>query len=231
MEGLLKLNTDNRGLYLVNYPENDWNKWIDALTNDSVIQALTPSDRTGFIIDSFFLAKAGLLSYLKPLELSKYLSKETHLQPWSVAISMFEPIRRYLSSSDQKQDLDLFLSGLAEQTYERLGWDDSQGTDVERRLRSNILEFICSTNYEPCLQKAQEMYYKWRVNGQLEPNILGPALRYAIRRINLTSDWNNLWQTYLDSTSTVLKLTYLNALSFTSNTNLIKQSVLFWVFV
>ena len=213
-------------MYFVNYAEEDWNNWIVALNNQTVLDALTPSDRTNLIIDSFFLSRAGLLSYLKPLELSKYLSKETHLQPWSVAISMFAPIRRYLSLTEHKQDLDLYLSGLAQQTYDRLGWDDTQGDEVERRLRSTIVEFICSTNYEPCLQRAQDMYYEWRVNGKLPPNILGPALRYAIRRIDLPYDWNNLWQIYRESTSTVLKLTYLNALTFTSNTDLLKLSVI-----
>jgi hypothetical protein len=212
------------GLYLVNYPEQDWNNWIEALTNDNngIIGKLTPSDRTNFIIDSFYLSRAGFLSYLKPLELSKYLAKETHLTPWTIAIQMFEQLQRYMSSSFYKNDLQFYLSKLSQPIYEELGWDNSQGNDVVKRLRSIIVEFSCNNNYEPCLQMAQQKYYEWRVNGQLSPNVLSTALRYAIRQINLTSDWNFLWDTYERSTSTVLKLTYLNALSYSSNPNLIK---------
>jgi hypothetical protein len=212
------------GLYLVNYPEQDWDNWIEALTNDNngIIEKLTPSDRTNFIIDSFYLSRAGFLSYLKPLQLSKYLAKETHLTPWTIAIQMFDQLHRYLSSSVYKNELQFYLSKLSQPIYDELGWDDTQGNDVTKRLRSIIVEFSCNNNYEPCLQMAQQNYYQWRVTGQLSPNVLSTALRYAIRQINLTSDWNFLWDTYESSTSTVLKLTYLNALSYSSNPNLIK---------
>jgi hypothetical protein len=135
---------------------------------------------------------------------------------------MFDQLHRYMSSSIYKSDLQFYLSKLSQPIYEQLGWDDSQGTDVVKRLRSIIVEFSCTNNYEPCLQMAQQKYYEWRVNGQLAPNVLSTALRYAIRQINLTSDWNFLWDIYEKSTSTVLKLTYLNALAYSSNPNLIK---------
>ncbi|CAG2180050.1 unnamed protein product, partial [Oppiella nova] len=88
LNGLLKINTNSEGFYLVNYPEEDWGKWIDALVNDqnSILSDLTVSDRTNFIIDSFYLSRAGLLSYETPLALSEYLKREKHLTPWSVAI-------------------------------------------------------------------------------------------------------------------------------------------------
>ncbi|CAG2179885.1 unnamed protein product, partial [Oppiella nova] len=84
LNGLLKINTNSEGFYLVNYPEEDWGKWIDALVNDqnSILSDLTVSDRTNFIIDSFYLSRAGLLSYETPLALSEYLKREKHLTPW-----------------------------------------------------------------------------------------------------------------------------------------------------
>jgi len=213
------------GFYLVNYPEQDWDSWIQALTNnqDNIIDKLTPSDRTNFIIDSFYLSRAGFLSYLKPLELSKYLVNERHLTPWTVAINMFEQLQKYILLTEYKDDLQLYLSNLAKPTYDSLGWNENQTeTDVVKRLRSIIVEFSCNNNYEPCLQSAQQKYYEWRANGRLAPNVLSSALRYAIRGMNLTNDWNYLWNIYLKETSTVLKLTYLNALSYTPNGDLIK---------
>ncbi|CAG2104288.1 unnamed protein product, partial [Medioppia subpectinata] len=226
--GLLKINTNSDGFYFVNYPEEDWSKWTRALVNNDndILTQLTVSDRTNFITDSFYLSRAGLLSYVTPLELAKYLKRETHLTPWSVAISLFAPIRRSLSSTEHKEGFDQYLNELAKERYEALKWDETTGeTDVVKRLRSNIVDFVCANNYKPCLTDVQQKYYEWRANPTVnyKPNIMSTVLKYAIKQIGLTTDWDNLWDVYLKETSTVLKLTYLNALSFTSNTDLINK--------
>ncbi|CAG2174421.1 unnamed protein product, partial [Oppiella nova] len=185
--------------------------------------------RTNFIIDSFYLSRAGLLSYETPLALSEYLKREKHLTPWSVAISMFAPIRRYLSSTEHKLNLDKFLSGLAEPIYTELGWDETtEETDVTKRLRSNVVDFYCSNNNDECIKGIQQKYYAWRADpkgAKIRPNIMTTVLKYSIRLIGGTNDWNYLWDVYMAETSTVLKLTYLNALSFASDKDLINKLI------
>jgi len=222
--GLIKFNTDNTGMYFTNYPIDDWDKWIDALTNNdnSILSKLTPSDRANFIIDSFYLSRANFLPYIKPLQLAKYLVNERHLTPWNIAINMFAPIQRYILTTEYREQLFSYLTSLAKPIYDELGWDDTQGTDTTKRLRASIIEFICSNYHEPCLESALQEYSKWKNGSSIAPNLLTSTLRYAIRQSDQTDDWNYLWGRYLSESSATVKLNYLNALSYTRDSNLIK---------
>ncbi len=222
---LFKFNADNRGMYFVNYPNEDWDQWIDALVNNNndIMNKLTESDRANFIIDSFYLSRADFLPYVKPLQLAKYLVHERHLTPWTLAINMFSQLQKYMLTTEYRQDFISYLTTLAQPVYDDLGWDDNQGSDTVKRLRSIIIEFTCSNYHKPCLDYALQEYSAWKNGTKIAPNLLTSTLRYAIRQSSQTEDWDFLWDKYLKESSATVKQTYLNALSYTTDANLIKR--------
>ena len=224
VEGLIKFNADNKGMYFVNYPLEDWDNWAEALVTDRaglVSSKLTPSDRAGLILDAFFLSRADLLPYVKPLQLARYLTREKHLTPWSIALSSFQTIQRYMLTTEHRTALMQYFKQLAQPLYEELGWNDTNGSDTDRRLRAAIIEFVCSQYHKPCLEMALMEYSKWKSGQQLAPNLLTSTLRYAIRQSTDRNDWDFLWTKYTNETSASVKLTYLNALSYTTDPALI----------
>jgi hypothetical protein len=66
--------------------------------------------------------------------INQYLAKETHLTPWTIAIQMFDQLHRYMSSSIYKNDLQFYLSKLSQSIYDELGWNDSQGNNVIKKI-------------------------------------------------------------------------------------------------
>ncbi len=115
---------------------------------------MTPSDRAEFIVDPFYLSRANYLLHLKPFELSKYLVNEPHFTPWSLFNSMFDSIRKYMSIIDYKDSLKIFLSQISAKQYNRLGWNDDEGNEVDKRLRALTVELSCSNEYQKCLDDA-----------------------------------------------------------------------------
>ncbi|CAG2180961.1 unnamed protein product, partial [Oppiella nova] len=220
--GLIKFNVDSRGMYIINYPEEDWDKWTDALQNNAaVLAALTPGDRANFLLDAYLLSKANYLSYVRPLQLAQYLVKEEHLTPWTVALESLRQIQKYMFTTDKRTQLMESLVKLGQPVFEKLGWDDT-GSDTEKRLRTSIIEFVCSQYHKPCLEKALEEYKKFKSDTKLRPNLLTPTLRYAMRQSSDTNDWDFLWSKYLSENSSTVKQTYFNALSYTTNPTTIK---------
>jgi hypothetical protein len=222
--GLIKFNVDFTGMYFVNYPIEDWDKWISALVLNTggIVNILTPSDRAEFIIDSFYLSRANYLPYLKPFELSKYLVNEPHFTPWSMFNSMFDSIRKYMSITDYKDSLNIFLSQISEKQYIRLLWDDHSGNEVDKRLRALIVELSCSNEYQKCLADAYTEFRIWKEGHHLAPNLRGSILRYGFRHSNIPSDFELLWDHYLNE-ETDLKLTFLNALAYSRDINQLKE--------
>lgn len=90
----IKFNKDQVGYYRVNYPVDDWKKLSEALTEK--IDNFSIADRANLLNDAFSLAEATQISYEVPLELTKYLAKETQNVPWSVASAKLSGIRKLL---------------------------------------------------------------------------------------------------------------------------------------
>ena len=87
----MKFNVGQFGYYRVNYPIEDWKTISEQLmTNHDVFTS--PSDRTHLLNDAFSLAEAERVPYTVPLDLTKYLRKETSDGPWVGVIAKF----RYL---------------------------------------------------------------------------------------------------------------------------------------
>lgn len=89
----VKFNYNQVGYYRVNYEAAAWDTLIENYN------ALAIADRTHLLEESFRLAESGHLNYSVPLKLVQSLKEETHYLPWSVASTMIEQIRQYLSAS------------------------------------------------------------------------------------------------------------------------------------
>jgi len=221
---LIKFNVDQKGVFIVNYPTSDWQKWITQLNDNTsnVINQLSPIDRSELINDAFYLSRSGRLAYSIPLELSRYLKYENSLIPWTTARSMFDYIKN-LIYSESDIALNYYMSGIVQDQYSRLGWDDSVGDANTRRLRTVIIDLACGYQMEDCLKNAAENFAKFRNGEKIAPNLLSLVLRYGIRQSNNTEDFNYLLNKYNTSQVAQEKLQYLQGLASSANEILLNQ--------
>lgn len=217
---LVKLNAGHSGFYLVNYSPKIWNQWIDYFQNNNI--SLPVSDRAGLLMDSFYLAKANLLSYSIPLNLAKYLKNESHITPWIVAIRSFRNIINYIQQKSlYRSQFQQYIQDLVQPIYNKLGWTDNINSSVvERRLRANILDFACSNELSDCLSKSNQLFQDWiesvKTNDLTKmptPNLLNIVIKYGLKYSNTSDDWLFVWSRYLNETSSSLRTIYMDALT------------------
>jgi len=90
------------GFYRVNYDLNNWQQLIKQLNESNTnIHVL---NRVQLIDDSFNLARAGMLNYTIPLNLSTYLTKEDDEIPWYTAIECLSYVVERMRRSAQGYD-------------------------------------------------------------------------------------------------------------------------------
>jgi aminopeptidase N len=90
------------GFYRVNYDLNNWQQLIKQLNESNTnIHVL---NRVQLIDDSFNLARAGMLNYTIPLNLSTYLTKEDDQIPWYTAIECLSYVVERMRRSAQGYD-------------------------------------------------------------------------------------------------------------------------------
>ena len=219
---LIKFNADQTGLFIVNYPTNDWKQWSKELNDQKskVRQQLSPLDRSELINDAFYLARSGRLDYELALNLSKYLRYDDSLIPWTTAQTMLSYIKN-LIYSDADIALNYYIEDIIGQKYRNLSWDDSVGDAQTRRLRTVVIDMACGYQMEECLMNATDKFAEWKSGGQIAPNLLPLVLKYGIRYSNHSDDFHYLRKRYVESTSPQEKLIFLQGLTSTTNEPLI----------
>ena len=84
------------GYYRVNYDAHNWKLIAQQLmTNHTVISVI---NRAQIMNDALNLARAGLLHYETPLNLTKYLEREVEFLPWESTLTALS----YLNSMMQR---------------------------------------------------------------------------------------------------------------------------------
>lgn len=248
----IKFNVDSQGFYIVNYPEDIWQKWINLFDNkiagiELSKLKLKPQDYTHLLYDAFTLAKANQLPYSTAFSLTQILQHTGSIftntparsfSIWSIGSQVLNELlpfykttetsgRNFLMSNVYRK----YASSLVKDhynVYNILNVQDlenkEEDTVLEQRLHATIVAFACAYGHDQCLLEAQLSFLKWRQdNSRISPNVQSTVFRYAIQESKTDDNWNYLLQKYTETNSNVLKLVYLDGLSQTSNVNLLKR--------
>lgn len=207
------LNAKHSGFYLVNYTPDLWSQWTDDL--EANFSSFTVEDRAGFIIDAFQLAHANLLSYIVPLKLTKYLSKEIHVTPWSLAIENLNRVRKYVLLDNTIVDKFMdYLQNLVNSSYTQ--YYSTANSVVDKFLLTKLTDFACSNKHQKCLDDMKTEFQNWKASKQPDstrqppnPNMLPLALKYGIAT---EDDWSFVWTMYLKEELPEMKTNYLQSL-------------------
>uniref|UniRef100_A0A8C6UNF4 Aminopeptidase n=1 Tax=Neogobius melanostomus TaxID=47308 RepID=A0A8C6UNF4_9GOBI len=169
----VKFNVDMSGYYMVHYAGEGWNSIIKLLQHNHT--ALSSNDRASLIQNVFQLVSIGKVKLDQALELSLYLSKETEIMAVTQGFGELVPLYKLMEKRDMpvlenqmkvctnpgarhKQCLCLICI-MQHNTIN--AWTDS-GSVSQRMLRSYLLLFACVRNYAPCVEKAMQLFNKWK---------------------------------------------------------------------
>ncbi|NXV14122.1 AMPE aminopeptidase, partial [Cepphus grylle] len=246
------INPDHIGFYRVNYDSQNWIRLTDLLANNH--NDFSDADRAGILDDAFSLARSGLVNYSVPLELTKYLIKETDYLPWHRVISSVTYLTDMLEDdTNLYPQFQEYFRNLVKPIVDQLHWNDSGG-HLERLLRATVLDFACSMDDTESLNNASQLFERW-LQGETGKNIQVLFLyfsisanlrllvyRYGMQNSGNETSWNYMFEKYQETSlaqekekllyglASVKNITLLDRyLKYIYNTSLIKTQDVFTV--
>lgn len=205
----------------MNYDSQNWNTLSTLLVNNH--ENFSAADRAGILDDAFSLARAGLVNYSVPLELTKYLINETDYLPWHRVISAVTYIADML-----EDDTNLYLRFqeyfryLVKPIVNKLSWSDS-GSHLDRLLRASVLDFACSMNDVESLSNASQQFEQWLQGQTIAVNLRLLVYRYGMQNSGNESSWNYMFKTYQETSLAQEKEKLLYGLASVNNITLLDR--------
>uniref|UniRef100_A0A8C5NL72 Aminopeptidase n=1 Tax=Junco hyemalis TaxID=40217 RepID=A0A8C5NL72_JUNHY len=230
------VNPDHIGFFRVNYDSQNWASLSNLLLQNHIVSVVINRSYV------FSFHRPGLVNYTVPLELTKYLGKETDYLPWNRAISAVTYLANMLE--DDKTLYPLFqkyFRNLVKPTVEELGWEDS-GDHLQRLLRASVLDFACSMNDSESLNNASQLFNRWLQGETIPANLRLIVYRYGMQNSGNETSWNYMFDKYQETSlaqekekllyglASVRNITLLDRyLKYIYNTSLIKSQDVFTV--
>nr|DBA23388.1 TPA: hypothetical protein GDO54_014304 [Pyxicephalus adspersus] len=195
----IKFNVGMNGYYIVHYEGDGWDELIKLLQENHT--AVSSNDRTSLINNAFQLVSIGLLPIDKALSLTTYLRKEDRIMPVFQGMDELIPIYKLMEKRDMKEieeQMKAYILNLLRGLIDTQSWTDD-GTVSERMLRSSLLLFACFRKYQPCVEKAKDLFTKWQEsNGTISlPRDVVTAV-YAVGA-QTPEGWDFLFEKYKTS--------------------------------
>ncbi|MBN3324172.1 ERAP1 aminopeptidase, partial [Atractosteus spatula] len=209
----IKFNVDMSGYYIVHYEGAGWDALIRLLQRNHT--ALSSNDRASLINNAFQLVSVGKLPLDKALDLSLYLRKETEIMPVTQGLSELVPLYKLMEKRDMQElenQMKSYIVSLFRDLIDKQEWSD-EGTVSQRMLRSYLLMFACVRGYQPCVEKAKQLFQTWKESdGNMSlPSDVSLAV-YAIGA-QTPEGWDFLFEKYRQSLFSSVKSQIKSALT------------------
>lgn len=195
----VKFNVDMSGYYMVHYEGEGWNSIIKLLHHNHT--ALSSNDRASLIQNIFQLVSVGKVKLDLALELSLYLSKETEIMAVTQGFGELVPLYKLMEKRDMtvlENQMKVYIVELFRALIDRQEWTDS-GSVSQRMLRSYLLLFACVRSYPPCVNKATQLFNKWK---ESDGNMSLPAdvtMAVFVVGARTAEGWDFLFEKYRNS--------------------------------
>lgn len=223
---MIKFNIDQTGLYVVNYFEDQWIGWIKNLNDPNKWnKLLNDLDRNNLLLDAFYLARSGSLSYEKCLQLAEYLKYEDSLIVWTTAFGSLDYLQKFMLSGDDGIAFNNWIKEkFINQIYEKFAWKEIDHNDLnQKRLQQLVIDMSCTFKHSGCLQIVNERFDRWmnNVTDLVDPDLFSIILYHTMANNATEEKFKFVKQKYSEALTTNKKLKYLRALSAVQNQSML----------
>ncbi|XP_013400083.2 putative aminopeptidase-2 [Lingula anatina] len=190
-------NLQQYGYYRVNYDRKNWDNILNQLnTHHRMIHV---KNRAQIIDDAFNIANSGIdpaVDIELAMQTTKYLSKETEYIPWEAALLNVGYLDIMMSKTQHYGNYQKYMLHQILPLYNRVGWEDTggPGEHLEHYNRINALGRACAYGYQPCLDKATEMFNSWMNSANPdEDNPIPPNLKSLVYCNAIKKGTSQMW--------------------------------------
>jgi len=208
----IKFNVGQYGYYRVNYLPEQWASLAKVLNDEP--ETLGAMDRASLLNDAFALAEAGRIDYKIPLDMTSYLTRETHLVPWDTIYASLKDLGTKLRNTQVYRKYRKYMVELVSSHYHRLGWKD-EGRHTDKLNRYNILNLACDHGYKACNERAEQIFNQWIKDPDfyIKPNIRSLVYKYGMQNSNNPDSWEIMFSRYVNEINSQEKSKLLYGLS------------------
>ncbi|XP_055017294.1 endoplasmic reticulum aminopeptidase 1b isoform X2 [Boleophthalmus pectinirostris] len=195
----VKFNVDMNGYYMVHYAGDGWDSIIKLLRYNHT--ALSSNDRASLIQNIFQLVSIGKVKLDQALELSLYLSKETEIMAVTQGLGELVPLYKLMEKRDMpvlENQMKDYIVELFRGLIDRQEWTDS-GSVTQRMLRSYLLLFACVRNYLPCVEKATQLFNRWKESDGTMSLPVDVTMAVFVIGARTPEGWDFLFEKYRQS--------------------------------
>nr|ADI48181.1 membrane alanyl aminopeptidase 1 [Chrysomela tremula] len=218
-ESWIILNNHMTGFYRVNYDSTLWDRIGKALRTEN-FGDIHEVNRAQIIDDLFNLARTNQVRYSEVFGLIEFLNEDASYFSWTPALNGFSfLLERVGRESDLGQKISSHLLSLMTNLYESTPIRHSNESDQIYTLKQVLAQsWACYLGHPNCTQQLRTLYSEYKINGSRpNKNLRDAVYCTALRHSNDSSDWEFLWNKYLNATLATEKSTILNSLGCSTN--------------
>ncbi|KAJ8921490.1 hypothetical protein NQ315_003108 [Exocentrus adspersus] len=222
------LNNHETAFYRVNYDEELWNNLTRALASSN-FSNIPEINRAQIVDDVFSLAKVDKIPYSKVFEYLQFLVNDDSYFTWYPAFNGFNYIFRRLGrESAIGKAISAELSYLMEKLYQSVPMTNLNEYEHLYTLKQVLaINWACTLGKEECVNSVTQAFRDFKNNGT-RPNKNLKSIVYcnALRYSEDPSDWDFLWQTYLDTELATERAVLISALGCSTDEETLKNYLL-----
>ncbi|XP_008467551.1 aminopeptidase N-like [Diaphorina citri] len=187
------VNLNFGGFYRVNYDLPNWSLLTKEIHrgSSSVLQPITQGQ---LMDDAFALARAGMLSYEVPLDMSKSLKDHWTYVTWMTVLNNVRYFKNILIHEKHSM-IEEVLRKLTTAAYDQLSYELSLSYS-EELLLSEISEWSCRLSVHACVSKVNKTYHENGydlIKAMHTDQMINTILCTVVRESN-DKEFNTLWE-------------------------------------
>lgn len=200
--GMIFLNWENNGHYIVNYDEELRQRIISALKDGR----LTDTARAQFLNDQVMLARGGYINSAVLIHILDLYRNETDEKVWSTVALAISDLKKFVDGDEQAElQLKSFISGIARANYTRLGIvARSKESDDDAKLRATILGCMVYSDDKQVAHTISDVYDQTPID-ELDPELRGIILSSVVKQRGDDTLVHSLLALYRSTSSSELK--------------------------
>lgn len=174
----LVINHESTAHFITHYTPSLLAKLIGSLAT------LSDIDRLKLLNEQTLLAQASLISSAALVPLLGYYKDEAVEAVWDIMLVSLNELKKFVEDDEVLESkLRAFASKLAEEQFQRLGWEARPGeVESDTKLRSIVVGLMIYSEHKTILKKAHNIYETTALEDldpNLRVNIIATVVRYA----------------------------------------------------
>ncbi|MDB5160282.1 MAG: putative Aminopeptidase [Candidatus Saccharibacteria bacterium] len=190
----------------------------------SALSTLSEIDRLKLLNEQVLLAQASLISSAELVPLLGYYKDESVEAVWDIMLVALNELKKFVENDEKLEDkLRAFAGHLAEDQFNRLGWEPKTGeNESDTKLRSIVVGLMIYSEREDILAKAHAIYESTSLE-ELDPNLRVNIIATIVRYSKDEQIISALLNAHMKTTSSALKEDIASAITATRSPEVIER--------